>query len=270
MDNEYIVFVPPTSKNIPFRITLAGITYENPTYSITRNNMDIFTAEYVISGKGYIETDGKKYIANAGDTYILSHKTHLHYYADKANPWRKIWFNASGTFPSEAARNYLPDKEVVFKNINTLDYFERILKICENKTLCGDEISKFCSAVYIEMLGQIAIELNPNDNINEEALTLKNYIDMHIEEKISIKTLSELIFRSESQTIRIFKQNYKKTPYEYILNGKINRAKILLSNTNISVKETAYRLSFTDEHYFSGIFKEKTGLSPTHFRKNPI
>ena len=121
--------------------------------------------------------------------------------------------------------------------------------------------------VYIELLSQIAEKQSGEEKASKEAVTLKSYIDMHIEERISVKTLSELIYRSESQTIRIFKQNYKKTPYEYLLDGKINRAKILMTNTNISVKETAYRLGFSDEHYFSGIFRKKTGFSPTEYRK---
>lgn len=267
MENEYIVSIPPPLGKPPFRITLAGITYENPNYSITRNASGVFTVEYVISGRGYITADGKKHIAEEGDTYLLNYGMDLHYYSDKSDPWRKIWFNAEGALLSEAARLYLPGGRVVFPGINTSVLMERILNICENKALCGDEISRRCAPIYIELLGQLAEEINAGDTVSEEAQTLKGYIDMHIEEKISVKTLSELIYRSESQTIRIFKQNYGKTPYEYLLEGKINRAKILISNTNISVKEAAYRLGFSDEHYFSGIFRKKTGFSPTEYRK---
>lgn len=59
MDNEYIVMPPIISSKSPFKIMLAGITYENPDYVIERYGMDIFTVEYVISGRGYIELDGK-------------------------------------------------------------------------------------------------------------------------------------------------------------------------------------------------------------------
>lgn len=267
MDNEYIVSIPPHSKKSPFRITLAGITYENPNYTITRNNSKVFTVEYVISGRGHIEADGKYYTAEAGDTYIFNYGMNLHYYSDRQEPWKKIWFNAQGAMLGECARLYLTEGQIVFPDTDTKGCMEKILRICENKGLSGDEISRRIAPVYIELLSQIAEKQGREEKASEEAVTLKSYIDMHIEERISVKTLSELIYRSESQTIRIFKQNYKKTPYEYLLDGKINRAKILMTNTNISVKETAYRLGFSDEHYFSGIFRKKTGFSPTEYRK---
>ena len=112
----------------------------------------------------------------------------------------------------------------------------------------------------------ISNAISKNDSISEDAVILKNYIDLHIEENISIKTLSRLILRSESQTIRIFKNNFHITPYDYLLTSKINRAKIIIANTNLSIKEIAYRLSFSDEHYFSNIFRKKTGVAPTKYR----
>ena len=41
----------------------------------------------------------------------------------------------------------------------------------------------------------------------------------------------------------------------------------MLLNTNLSVKQIANHLSFADEYYFSNVFKQKVGLSPTAYRK---
>lgn len=267
MSKEYIVSIPPQSKKSPFALTLTGITYENPWYEINRPSCDIFTMEYVISGKGHIEINGHEYIAETGDSYILPNGKNIRYYSDRADPWRKIWFNAQGAFLSETARIFGLSGRIVFPKTNTLPYFKRILKICENKALSADEINTLCAPVFTELIMFISSEINKNDSISDEAMTLKRYIDSRIEENISIKTLSKLIFRSESQTIRIFKKNFNTTPYDYLLDNKINRAKEIILNTNLSVKETAYRLGFSDEHYFSGIFHKKTGLSPTEYRK---
>jgi AraC-like DNA-binding protein len=56
-------------------------------------------------------------------------------------------------------------------------------------------------------------------------------------------------------------------PYRYALLRKIELAKQLLSETAMSVKEIASYLSFEDEFYFSGLFRQKTGHSPTGYRK---
>lgn len=267
MENEYIVTPPLISENNPFGIILSGITYENPNYSIERCGMNIFTAEYVISGRGYIELDGKKYVAEAGDTYILNYNKRQYYYSDKVQPWKKIWFNANGVLLSEAVRIYGLDKNVVFKGVDTYGYLKKILEICENNAFSAEEINRKCSGVYIEMLGYMAERTVCTEGIRNEAATLKKYIDLHTEKNISVSELAKLIYRSESQTIRIFKQSFGKTPYEYLLENKLLRAKNIIQNTNVPVKEVAYRLGFADEHYFSSVFKRKTGSTPTEYRK---
>ena len=267
MSKEYIITIPSQQKKSPFAVTLAGITYEDPSYAITRVNSDIFTMEYVICGKGYIVVNGKEYTAETGDSYILPCGQSIRYYSDASNPWRKIWFNGEGIFLSETARIFGLNDRIIFPSVNTLEYFERILKICENKGLSADEINTKCAAVFTELMMFINSTTNRNDSVSDEAMLLKNYIDSHTEENISIKTLAEMIFRSESQTIRIFKKNFNATPYDYLLESKINRAKTIILNTNLSIKETSYRLGFADEHYFSNIFRKKTGLSPTEYRK---
>ena len=73
--------------------------------------------------------------------------------------------------------------------------------------------------------------------------------------------------RSESQTIRIFKRAYGVTPYAYLLEKKLDLAGQLLRDTNLSVREIAEKLSFADEYYFSNVFKKKTGVSPSVYRR---
>jgi YesN/AraC family two-component response regulator len=44
-------------------------------------------------------------------------------------------------------------------------------------------------------------------------------------------------------------------------------AKSLLQNTSLSAKEIAFRLGFSDEHYFSNFFKKRTGMRPVEYKK---
>ncbi|MBQ4087516.1 MAG: helix-turn-helix transcriptional regulator [Clostridia bacterium] len=82
-----------------------------------------------------------------------------------------------------------------------------------------------------------------------------------------MEELCESVSKSESQAIRVFKNSYKVTPYSYLLDKRIDLSKQLLKNTNFSVKQIAYSLCFSDEFYFSNIFKKKVGISPSEFRK---
>ena len=69
-----------TTTNDPIYIESIGISYPNSNYYIHRETSDFFIFEYVISGKGYIETAGKKYEVKAGDVYCLEPgKGHTYY-----------------------------------------------------------------------------------------------------------------------------------------------------------------------------------------------
>ena len=68
---------------------------------------------------------------------------------------------------------------------------------------------------------------------------------------------------------RCFKEEFGKTPLEYLTSLRISTAKRMLIQKNFqSIETTAYKCGFNDSFYFSKIFKRATGLSPRDFRKN--
>jgi AraC-like DNA-binding protein len=55
-------------------------------------------------------------------------------------------------------------------------------------------------------------------------------------------------------------------PYQYYIQIKIDKACRLLEQENISVKEAAFKLGFKDQYYFSRLFRQKTGVTPSHWK----
>ena len=72
---------------------------------------------------------------------------------------------------------------------------------------------------------------------------------------------------SPSQLTRVFQREYGMTPYAYFLSRKLALAQNLLRNSSLPIREIADRLQFTDEHYFSALFRQKTGVSPGAYRR---
>ena len=64
----------------------------------------------------------------------------------------------------------------------------------------------------------------------------------------------------------IFHQEVGETFRDYLGRLRLNRAKELLRTTNLKIAEVAYQSGFSDSHYFSSVFKKKTGLTPRQFR----
>ena len=74
--------------------------------------------------------------------------------------------------------------------------------------------------------------------------------------RVLVNAFSEIIWY-------LFERIFMSRP---ILNEKIKTAKALLATTEMSVKSISEKLCFADEHYFSHLFKQKTGLSPLKYK----
>ena len=261
---ETLIYVPPPIKKLPFYVSLAGITYEDTEYRIERKNSPEIVVEYVMSGKGHIEREGKKLTVSAGDMYILPLGDNHIYYSDPINPWRKIWFNAAGPLFDELCNIYNINGKYVFHSLDGYDLMKKMLDVCDQKNLSANKINSQAALVLMEII--MLMSDHENESINEDAEKVRTYLDMHVSNKISLEELANLIFKSESQTMRIFKKAFGVTPYDYLIKTKITLAQRLLRGSSLSIKDIAYRVGFNDEHYFSTIFKQKTGVSPTSYR----
>jgi len=71
---------------------------------------------------------------------------------------------------------------------------------------------------------------------------------------------------SYSNFRKLFKEYTGISPAMYQQDLRLQRAKEMLSTTNLSIKEIAYRLNFESPDYFSCKFKVKTGQKPSEFR----
>ncbi len=266
MDNNFIV-TPRIQEPAPFQITLAGNTFHKSNLTVEKNKTNTFTFEYCVSGTGRLCADNRVYELQPGDLFVLPAGTDCSYSADKSGDWHKIWFVGMGALFEQVISLYGLTKIYVYRDTDLEDVFNRLIDVLSDKTLSPEETNVRATLIFMEIILKMHEKSSNDTSISEDAKVLKNYLDYHIEEDISLDTLSKLIFRSKSQTIRIFKKNFGKTPYEYLLDNKISRSKVILEETNISIKELAYRLGFSDEHYFSNIFKAKTGVSPSFYRK---
>ncbi len=262
---EKLIYVPPPIRKLPFFVTLAGITYENTNYYIERKNSPEIVVEYVMSGKGHIEREGKKITVSAGDMYILPLGDDHIYYADPINPWKKIWFNANGPLFDELCNAYDINGKYVFRSLDGYDLMKKMLDVCDTKNVSAKEINSRAAMVLLEIIMLMAD--HESEVTGEDAEKLRTYLDLHMNEKVSLAELADIIFKSESQTLRIFKKAFGMTPYDYLVKTRISLAKTLLRGSSLTIKDVAYRVGFNDEHHFSTIFKHKTGVTPSGYRK---
>ena len=91
------------------------------------------------------------------------------------------------------------------------------------------------------------------------------HIDLHFRDKECIRETAALCGVTPRRFNDLFKQWFHTTPNRYITDKKLALAKQLLSSQMLSVTEVARQSGFSDVYYFSKIFKQQVGLTPTEF-----
>lgn len=97
---------------------------------------------------------------------------------------------------------------------------------------------------------------------------IKEYIDEHYREPISIKDICRDLGLSESYVSHTFKDMLGYSPMQYALRCKIGEAQTLLISTDYSITEIARMVGFDAQSHFNQRFIKYVGISPSKFRKN--
>ncbi len=103
-------------------------------------------------------------------------------------------------------------------------------------------------------------------NRDERLVKVLTYIHDHINENLNIDELAEQACLSKDHFIRLFKQEVKTTPLQYINQKKIEKAQLSLVTSHTLVKDIALDLGFDDYSYFNRLFKKLVGTTPLEYR----
>jgi AraC-type DNA-binding domain-containing proteins len=121
---------------------------------------------------------------------------------------------------------------------------------------------------FCHILNQISLERKreiSHFNIEKRMLL---YIDKHFKEPLSLQILSKELGVTSFYISRIFSKKLKMSFANYVSIKRIQYAKQLLLESQLSVTEIGYESGFTSQRTFYRIFREKEGCSPLKFRKN--
>lgn len=93
-----------------------------------------------------------------------------------------------------------------------------------------------------------------------------DYIHQNINEKIEVSELIKMSRWKSQHFLRLFTKYTGTTPYQYILDRKIEKAKALLAETTLSASQISFELGFQSRANFYNAFKKKTDTTPENFR----
>jgi len=95
---------------------------------------------------------------------------------------------------------------------------------------------------------------------------VREYIDAHLDEKVSVELLAGVAGLSTFHFARAFKQSEGVAPHEHLIQRRIRRAMELLAGTDLSISEVAAAAGFSDQSHCARLFRERVGLCPRDYR----
>jgi AraC family transcriptional regulator len=95
---------------------------------------------------------------------------------------------------------------------------------------------------------------------------IKDFIEEHLSEELTIVKMAAVVHMSQFHFARVFKTTVGIPPHRYVSQRRMERAKILLSVSRLSVAEVAYRVGFDNKSHFIAQFRKATGTTPKAYR----
>ena len=100
----------------------------------------------------------------------------------------------------------------------------------------------------------------------QAAETMREYIRNNYMKEISMQDAARVMNYSDAYFCKLFKQCFDQNFTSYLTNFRVNEAKKLLKNRNISVKDVGMQVGYYDSNYFAKVFKRITGMIPSEYR----
>jgi transcriptional regulator GlxA family with amidase domain len=94
----------------------------------------------------------------------------------------------------------------------------------------------------------------------------KEWMEANYHQPITLNDIADEALLNSQHFLRLFSQLFKKTPHQFLIDLRLERAGNLLATTNASVSDICLSVGWESLASFSKLFKQKQGLTPTAFR----
>lgn len=187
--------------------------------------------------------------------------------------WDEFWVGFRGAVIENIVQQHFLSKKDAVQEIGlsekVIQLFTDIIDITKEERTGYQPL---VSGIVMHLLGEIYSlarqRLYTGEEMTESIINKARIIlRTNIEQDINIENVANELCVSYAWFRKAFKAYTGIAPNQYLIQLRIEKAKMLLTNHSRSIKEIALSLNFESAFYFSRLFKEKTGVSPDVYRK---
>lgn len=264
--------------NKSFHITSLNSAFEetyNFNYSFVGESHDFWEIVIVLSGKIGVTAGSDVLMLKKGQAIIHEPmEFHRLWSEDNSEPTIIIFSFCAENFPQLQSKLFgikdlAEPKRVLDKIQNCFTYADEYYMI--DKMLDGKETESQIAIKSLELFILNTVTgklLKDNSEKSRSAINYSNIVDIlenNLDKSLSVAEIAELCHMSEVNVKKTFSKYLNIGVINYYNNLKINAAVPMLK-AGMTVRETAEALGFSNQNYFSTVFKRITGHTPSEFR----
>ncbi len=231
-----------------------------------------FAMVYITRGRGmFYARPGQGREILAGDMMLLFPGVWHSYGADIETGWNEYWALFGGFWPESILEHDMisVSRPVLRVGLDSTlhRFFVRMIDMAAAEPAgCQTEIS----ALVMQALARALVLSRSHGKKRHKYCSVMEgavqYLRENVGRAVDLEALAGSLHFSYPHFRRLFRELTGVSPYRYHLQLRIMRAKELLEEGSLPVKEVAAALGFDDPYYFARIFKEKTGVPPSKWR----
>jgi AraC-like DNA-binding protein len=227
---------------------------------------------YIRAGSGEFESaaSGARPVA-AGSTIVLFPGVWHRYRPRPAVGWEEYWVGFAGESAQQLQqRGFLTPDEPLWDTGPDELLLHAFTTLLDRMRAEPPAFEQLLAASVWEILAtaQSAARLRQGgDRLHQRIRLARSILESHTGGPPQIAGIAARLGLSVSRFQHAFKEATGLSPYQYHLQLKIQRAEQLLRGGDLSIKELARLLEFRTVYHFSTLFKRKTGLAPSVYRR---
>lgn len=234
-----------------------------------------YTILFVLYGRGYVvDETGKEYTIRRNEAFVLYKDERYCYKPDKRDPWSYIWVDFDGEEVDGLLSICGFSRDNIKKHINS--DFAKYVELMKKMYLSYDasEYQQMrCTAYFMLVLSKLIEQENEkHSNVKDiyKKKTLREIL-IYINNNYALPTMSaskvcEICGISSSAIERLFSEFLGMSPIDYINSYRISVACDQMNTYDFDIASAAQWVGYTDLKYFSRVFKEKKGMTPSEYK----
>jgi AraC-like DNA-binding protein len=250
----------------------AGISNVTSGYRFNLYNYPFHRLTYIVHGQAKVSNNRHQYIADPGCVYYFSPKHSGKVENNLDRPLKFIYIHFTGTSIKKLFKNAGDTTKNVWAIANPAkmqSLFENIAESCFERSENSQEICDSYLKIMLIRLNTMILDDREHPNPSRlKYLECHNYINNNFSSIVSIDDIADKCCINSVYLCRLFKKYADTSPMAYVTKLKMNKAALLLIQTEYSIKQISFMLSYENQYYFSSVFKKVYGISPKFYRES--